>query len=120
MSADDERGALAGAAQADLPTVVDAVIRDVAGFAVDPDAGFFEAGLGSAQVVRICTRLAGLLGREIPISAPFKHPSPRAFAAYLAAAPAEPPPTAAVSRPRTVKAADARRELRTWIRQGKG
>jgi acyl carrier protein len=101
-----------------VSTVVDEVIREVAGIAVEPDGSFFEAGLTSALLVEIHARLEDRLGRAIPVTDLFKYPSRRALAGHLAGPAAAAPVSAARDRP--LSTAD-RRELRARLRhQGSG
>jgi epothilone polyketide synthase D len=69
--------------------------RDDATF--DPDEGFFDLGLDSAMAVELAERLRHDLGRSVPATVAFDHPSLRALADWVvqqlaepAAAPAEP------------------------------
>ena len=68
--------------------------------AVAPDSTFEQLGVDSAAAVEIEERLADVLGRAIPSSLVYDHPTPRAVAAFLAAEPvsnALPRPTTAGS-----------------------
>jgi hypothetical protein len=104
--------------------VLDELIQAVTGFSIDPDTGFFEAGLTSALLVQLHAGLQTRLGRDIPIWVPFKYPNPRALAAYLVSSEAAATPTVR-ARPSTPAdqgvasgvTAAARRALRARFRE---
>lgn len=48
-----------------------------------PDSDFFALGGASLQAIQVCSRLANSLGREVPVSMLFAHPTIRAFAQAL-------------------------------------
>jgi hypothetical protein len=113
--------------EAALRDLLDETIRSVAGFPVDLDAGFFEAGLTSALLLRVHRDLEAVLGGDIPVLLLFQHPTRRVLARRLAArahgaavgAAATSPagrtgPTPVPDGART--AAAARRALRSQIR----
>lgn len=63
-------------------TLVDLIVAH-AGLDVPADQSFFQAGLTSAHVVLIHERLQEVLGRELPISVFFEHPTRRALVDHL-------------------------------------
>lgn len=109
---------------------LDAVIREVAGFAVAPEDTFFEAGLTSALLVAVHHELLNRFAAEVvgvPVTVFFKYPSRRALGTFLASRPSTVdeliPPHAEVdhgaSGARRWNAQD-RRDLRSRLRQRKG
>ncbi|HET8682555.1 MAG TPA: MupA/Atu3671 family FMN-dependent luciferase-like monooxygenase, partial [Micromonosporaceae bacterium] len=98
------------------PAVVRRAVLDaaaaVAGRPVDPATPFYEAGMGSIQIVQLRARLAAALGRDIPQPALFAHPSVDALAAHLAAehaaTPAPPATATAAAGPAAVAATAGR------------
>ncbi|MGP8297707.1 type I polyketide synthase [Streptomyces inhibens] len=88
-SHDDRAAAYATRLRQELTAVME---HPVAG-ELDADAGLFDLGLTSAMVVELRTRLERELGREIPTTAVFDHPTIRRLAGYLADA--DPDPSAA-------------------------
>ena len=98
--------------------LLDDLIDVTAGLRLPPDANFFEAGLTSAELVRLHAALEGRLGRDVPLTDLFKYPNRRTLARNLvhpaapdaAARPADPAPTGGAPRPHD------RRTLRTQIR----
>ncbi|GAB2883510.1 type I polyketide synthase [Streptomyces mayteni] len=63
---------------------------------LDADSGLFDLGLTSAMVVKLRARFERDLGRRVPTTAVFEHPTIKRLARYLAdmgAAPAEAPET---------------------------
>jgi acyl transferase domain-containing protein len=61
--------------------LADVMGHDLAG--VDADTGLFDLGLTSAMVVELRARVERGLGRAIPATAVFDHPTVRKLAAYL-------------------------------------
>lgn len=57
--------------------------------AVGATDGFFDVGGNSAALVRVQARLRETMGRDVPMTVLFQHPTPRALAAWLDAAGAE-------------------------------
>ncbi|WIM94389.1 SDR family NAD(P)-dependent oxidoreductase [Actinoplanes oblitus] len=55
--------------------------------AIDEDEPFELYGLDSAATAELTERLAGWLGRPVPISAPYEHPTVRQLADHLAGGP---------------------------------
>ncbi|MET9921263.1 amino acid adenylation domain-containing protein [Streptomyces sp. NPDC006435] len=121
----------AGRAGASVPgteaETVAATILAVTGLAIPMEANFFEAGMTSPNAVALHQRLTVELGLEFPVTDVFKHPSPGALAAHLAAlrrAPDGPPTRPALAPAPSASAAGwtagARRELRARIRERKG
>lgn len=104
-------------------------IRAVTGLSVGLDVSFFAAGLNSATLVAVHTRLAGQFPRLL-IAEMFKYPTRRSLARFLAGRAGPTRATGATgataatgpvgSRPDSSAAADspeARRALRARIRQ---
>jgi len=60
-----------------------AVLGDRAPVALDPDAGFFDLGVGSLGCIELAERLERALGRDIPQTWPFDFPTARRLAAAL-------------------------------------
>ncbi|NBE98020.1 acyl carrier protein [Nonomuraea sp. KC401] len=92
-------------------------INAIAGLDIEPDGNFFEAGLGSLELMRLHESICLWLGREVPVSVVFRHPNLQALARYLAA---DAPPTArAAPEPATAGVAgpEARRKLRARIQR---
>jgi hypothetical protein len=104
----------------DWEAVLGAAIRQVAGFDVPADAGFFEAGLTSALVVGLFERLLDQLGPDVPVTVFFTYPTRRSLAAHLAGRSAGPagPIVAEVAAGRL--SATARRDLRSRMNQRRG
>jgi acyl transferase domain-containing protein len=50
---------------------------------IDPDTEFTRAGLDSLGSVELCNQLGELLGRPLPLTALFDHPTPSALATHL-------------------------------------
>ena len=72
------------AAHGDTEEAVLAVWREVLGNdAVGATDSFFEAGGHSAALVQVQARLRETLGREVPMTVLFQHPTVRALAAWL-------------------------------------
>jgi hypothetical protein len=107
----------------DWEAVLGAAIRQVAGFDVPADAGFFEAGLTSALVVGLFERLLDQLGPEVAVTVFFTYPTRRSLAAHLAERSAAPAPAARtvaeVAAPGRLTAS-ARRDLRSRMNQRRG
>lgn len=59
---------------------------------LQPDSDFFALGGASLQAIQACTRLANELGREVPVSMLFAHPTIAAFAQALSQPVAHHPP----------------------------
>ncbi|OPZ03750.1 MAG: Phthiocerol/phenolphthiocerol synthesis polyketide synthase type I PpsB [candidate division BRC1 bacterium ADurb.BinA292] len=63
-------------------------VADVLGFAspdaVDPAQGFFAMGMNSILTLQLHERLEGLLGRRLPPTLAFEHPTVEALFDYLA------------------------------------
>ncbi|MFE9427599.1 SDR family NAD(P)-dependent oxidoreductase [Kitasatospora sp. NPDC006697] len=81
--------------------VLDIVLRAVAGILgydspreVRPDRPLRELGLDSLTAVRLRDHLGRAVGRRLPATVVFDHPSPRALARHLAADPAAEPAAA--------------------------
>ncbi|HEX8122677.1 MAG TPA: SDR family NAD(P)-dependent oxidoreductase [Solirubrobacteraceae bacterium] len=62
---------------------VGAVLGRPPGEAIDPDLGFFEAGMDSLTTVELKTRLETRLGRALPATLAFERPTIGALAAFL-------------------------------------
>jgi acyl-CoA synthetase (AMP-forming)/AMP-acid ligase II len=74
-----------------LEVTIARVWRDVLGLdEVGVDDNFFDLGGHSLMVVRVQTRLRGILDRDIPIVEMFQYPTIRAMATHLSQAPAAP------------------------------
>ncbi|WP_218108850.1 condensation domain-containing protein [Streptomyces agglomeratus] len=80
-----------------LPLLVDLFSEVLDGKEVTPDANFFRSGGHSLLAVRLLNRVRTELGRELTLRDVFRHPTPAALAALLAAAPT-PPPVPALRR----------------------
>ncbi|MEV0647302.1 MupA/Atu3671 family FMN-dependent luciferase-like monooxygenase [Phytomonospora sp. NPDC050363] len=65
---------------------------------------FHELGLGSLQLARVRVRLTEVLGREVPITALYAHPTAEALASHLAGGPVP----KAIVEPEPVGAPDSR------------
>jgi len=50
---------------------------------IDPDLGFFALGMSSLDVITLVDSLSEQLGRKIPHTTPFDHPTPRSLARFL-------------------------------------
>ncbi|TDC54098.1 acyltransferase domain-containing protein, partial [Micromonospora sp. KC207] len=75
---------------------VRAALADVLGRPVEADRPFYELGVGSVEIVALRARLEAALGRPVPQTALFAHPTVDALSAHLAAAgPAAAPAAAA-------------------------
>lgn len=110
-------GGPAGAGEDAVRAVLAEVILDVAGVATELDRTFFEAGLTSAQLVEVHTRLQARLGRAMPVTDLFQYPTCRALARQVAAGSQTEPVSAPPPQPRPGRsAARERRELRAWLR----
>src|SRR4051812_39393679 len=59
---------------------------------IDPDASFADIGFESLAAVELAARLSDEVGFEVPLTAGFDHPTPRALAAHLAELGGEPAP----------------------------
>lgn len=108
--------------------VLDAVIREVAGFGVAPGDTFFDAGLTSVTLVAAHHELVSRFGADVPVTVFFKYPSRRALGAFLADMSSTADATGesasagndqAVHGARRWNAQD-RRDLRSRLRQRKG
>jgi Phosphopantetheine attachment site len=107
----------AGPDETALRGLLDDAIRDAAGFAVDLDASFFEAGLTSALLLGVHRRLESTLGRQIPFWLLFRHPTRRSLARQLSGAVPAAPVDAPVPETSGARSAtEARRALRSQIR----
>jgi amino acid adenylation domain-containing protein len=74
-----------------LEVTIARVWRDVLGLdEVGVDDNFFDLGGHSLMVVRVQTRLRGILDRDIPIVEMFQYPTIRTMATHLSQAPAAP------------------------------
>jgi pimaricinolide synthase PimS1 len=81
---------------------------------VDLDASFVDLGFESLAAVELAARLSEHLGFEVPLTAGFDHPTPRALAEHLTSCAAEPasvsPPLQAADKPipvsQSLRAAD--------------
>ncbi|MDI1261536.1 amino acid adenylation domain-containing protein [Aquabacterium sp.] len=62
------------------------------GVPLQPDSDFFALGGASLQAIQACSRLATHLGREVPVSMLFAHPTVAAFAQALSQPVAHHPP----------------------------
>lgn len=73
-----------------------ALVADLMGRRIAPDASLIEAGASSLTLLRLSARIAATIGVDVPASALFAHPTIRAIADLAAAAPAatRPPPAA--------------------------
>ncbi|MGI5239055.1 acyl carrier protein [Dactylosporangium sp. CA-139066] len=61
------------------------LVADEIGADIDPDTNFFEAGLGSAELMRVHAAVTARLGYDgLSITALFTYPSLRALARHLA------------------------------------
>ncbi|WP_167518407.1 condensation domain-containing protein [Streptomyces albidochromogenes] len=80
-----------------LSLLVDLFSEVLDGKEVTPDANFFRSGGHSLLAVRLLNRVRTELGRELTLRDVFRHPTPAALAALLAAAPT-PPPVPALRR----------------------
>ncbi|MDT5032382.1 MAG: hypothetical protein QOC94_2553 [Actinoplanes sp.] len=69
-----------------VQTAVARVRNDDSGRLIAPDASFRSAGLDSIATIRLRNLLAADLGRALPSSVAFDHPSPAALARLLAGA----------------------------------
>ncbi|MET8981426.1 SDR family NAD(P)-dependent oxidoreductase [Streptomyces sp. NPDC004539] len=80
---------------ADLLTLVSRTVAGILGYDsprdVRPDRPFKDLGLDSMTAVRLRDHLGRAVGRRLPATLVFDHPTPRAVAAHLAAAPAPAP-----------------------------
>jgi amino acid adenylation domain-containing protein len=56
----------------------------LSGTTITPNEPLMDQGLSSRQSMALCTKIGGWLGRDISIARLFDHPSPQAFAEYLA------------------------------------
>jgi hypothetical protein len=102
-----------------LSMLLAGLVRDVAGIELGQDDGFFEAGLTSALLLRVLTRLRDQLDTDLPFWLLFKYPTRRSLARSLADGPAAGPrdrPMVPSSARPTASLAVARRELRRQIR----
>jgi acyl transferase domain-containing protein len=57
---------------------------------LDPQRGFFEAGLSSLDTIELAERMGRATGVHLPQSTAFDYPTPEALAAYLSGETAEP------------------------------
>ncbi len=73
-----------------LPVVLAVTAKVLGRASVEPDQGFFDAGLDSALAVLLARTLGERLGRVLPDPVVFDHPTPRALAAWLDGADAVP------------------------------
>ncbi|MFF7178267.1 condensation domain-containing protein [Streptomyces sp. NPDC008121] len=80
-----------------LPRLVELFSEVLDGKEMSADANFFRSGGHSLLAVRLLNRVRAELGRELTLRDVFRHPTPVALAALLAAAPA-PPPVPALRR----------------------
>jgi natural product biosynthesis luciferase-like monooxygenase protein/amino acid adenylation domain-containing protein len=71
--------------QPDVPTrpTVLAVVREVLGQDIDLTKPFYESGANSVRLVQLRARLEEVLGRTIPATALFEHPTAAALTDYL-------------------------------------
>ncbi|MFB9679132.1 SDR family NAD(P)-dependent oxidoreductase [Streptosporangium vulgare] len=90
--------------------VLDLVTRTLAGLlghesarAVRPDRPFRDLGIDSMTGVRLRDHLGRLLGRRLPSTLVFDHPSPRALARHLSRAAPDGPSRAVARRGRTAE-----------------
>lgn len=125
----------------DVLRQLDAIVQEIVGHPVDPDANYFTAGLDSLAVTKLHTLLTRRLEVTLPVMALFRRPTLRATAAAVVArraadqaAPqrqqhgdghsAAAVPDAHVPAPRPPEparpsgAAASRREIRERIRRG--
>ncbi len=81
QGAGDEAGGAAAVRQ-----VVAQVVAGLVPGGAEVDAGkpFYELGLGSVQIVQLQARLTDRLGRDVPATALFAHPTIDALSAFLA------------------------------------
>lgn len=63
--------------------VVDAMRVELGVTSLDPEASFFELGADSVRLVAAAAALSQRLGRSLPASALFQHPTARALAAWI-------------------------------------
>jgi amino acid adenylation domain-containing protein len=97
-------------ARAELRSIVLAEVADLLRLdgpdLLDPARGFFELGLGSLGSVELAGRLERRLGRPVPPTAAFDHPTADRLAAFLAGATTEaapvPPPAARTAEPEPI------------------
>lgn len=62
-------------------------MSELLGRPIGPDENFFEAGLDSAQLLRLQDSLTTRLGLTLPATALFAYPNVRALAAFLGSDP---------------------------------
>ncbi|MEV4948953.1 condensation domain-containing protein [Streptomyces sp. NPDC053755] len=97
VAASGERPPTPPAPGGPLPRLVELFSEVLDGKEVTADANFFRAGGHSLLAVRLLNRVRTELGRELTLRDVFRHPTPAALAALLAAAPT-PPPVPALRR----------------------
>ncbi|WP_049580272.1 beta-ketoacyl synthase N-terminal-like domain-containing protein, partial [Streptomyces sp. SBT349] len=68
----------------DWPRAVREDVEALLGRTVDPHTPFYELGMDSLALARLRGRLEERLGRALPRTAPFEHPTTAALAAHLA------------------------------------
>lgn len=105
-----------GPPESQVRVILAEVILEVAGISTDLDRSFFEAGLTSALLVEVHSRLQARLRHAIPVTDLFRYPTRRTLARRVAAGSgAEPaatsPPQAGTGR----LAPRHRRELRARL-----
>jgi acyl carrier protein len=66
-----------------LQSEVGAVLGRPAAEPLDPDLGFFDAGMDSITTVELKTRIESVLGIDLPATVAFECPTVRALAGYL-------------------------------------
>ncbi|SFR06129.1 type I polyketide synthase [Poseidonocella sedimentorum] len=73
-------------AEGEMQALVTGLVMDLLGDEaeeIDPEVGFFDLGLGSLDVVELTDRLSTRLGRQLPQTVAFDHPTVRRLSAFL-------------------------------------
>jgi len=84
---------------AELQSMVAAIMGLPDGAAPDPERGFFDMGFDSMMAVELRNRLERRLGRSLPATLAFDHPTVQRMAAHLASLVDEHAPTTASTPP---------------------